>query len=138
MNIGIITYKNYDENVLLNAHFNIDELFKIILFDKDFVKFEIFDTNKKLLASTYYPQIEGKGFFIDPVKVEREEEIKWIDYYAFRSPSTIRHTKVTWKVKGEVFRTKKKADECAKVWNKRASYFIEHLIDRSTYSKKYK
>lgn len=135
MNIGVITYKKYDENVLLNAHFNVDELFRIILHDKDFVRFEIFDREKKLLASTYYPNVDGKGLYIHPVKVFRDEELKWIDYYAFRSPSTIRHYKVTWKVDGAVFRTRKKANEYANLVNKRVAYRIEPFIDRSTYSR---
>lgn len=133
MNIGVITYKKYDENVLLNAHFNIDELFRIILHDKDFVRFEIFDREKNLLASTYYPNVDGKGLYIHPVKVCRNEELKWIDYYAFRSPSTIRHYKVTWKVDGAVFRTRIKATDYANLVNKRVSCRIEPFIDRSTY-----
>ena len=48
MYFGIITYKQYEENVLLNAHFSIVELFEIILKDKDFVKFETFDKNRNL------------------------------------------------------------------------------------------
>lgn len=132
MNIGVITYKKYDENVLLNAHFNIDELFRIILNDKDFVRFEIFDKDRKLLASTYYPHADGKGLYIHPVKVFREEELKWTDYYAFRSPSIIRHYKVTWKVNGAVFRTKKKAIEYATHVNSQLARKITVFIDRSS------
>jgi len=134
MNIGVITYKKYDENVLLNAHFNVDELFRIILHDKDFEKFEVFDSNKKLLASTYYPDVEkGKGFHILLFKVEREESIKWIDYYAFRTPSTIRHAKVIWKVSGAVFRTRKKANEFVQSSNDRVATRLEGFIDRKRY-----
>jgi hypothetical protein len=133
MNIGVITYKKYDENVLLNAHFNIDELFRIILHDKDFISFEIFDRDNKLLASTYYPNVDGKGTYIHPVKVFRDEELKWTDYNAFRTPSTIRHYKVTWKVDGAVFRTKKKATEYADLVNSRLACRIEPFIDRNTF-----
>lgn len=133
MNIGVITYKKYDENVLLNALFNIDELFNIILNDKDFVKFEIFDRDKKLLVSTHFPDIKGKGLFIHPVKVEREEDIKWIDYYAYRTPSTVRHKKVRWNVSGARFKTRKKAIEYATNVNNRITREIEPLIDRKNY-----
>ncbi|ASE62098.1 hypothetical protein CEQ15_11645 [Chryseobacterium indologenes] len=132
MNIGTITYKKYDENVLLNAHFNIDELFRIILNDKDFVRFEIFDSDRKLLASTYYPNVDGKGLFIHPVKVFRDEELKWTDYNAFRTPSTIRHYKVSWKVNGAVFRTRKKASEYATEVNSQVARKIAVFIDRSS------
>lgn len=132
MNIGVITYKKYDENVLLNAHFNIDELFRIILHDKDFVRFEIFDRHNKLLASTFYPNVDGKGLYIHPVKVFRDEELKWTDYYAFRSPSTIRHYKVTWKVDGAVFRTRKNATEYATEVNSQLARKVAAFIDRSS------
>lgn len=132
MNIGVITYKKYDENVLLNAHFNIDELFKIILNDKDFVKFEIFDSHKKLLVSTQFNDIQGEGLFIRPVKVEREEEIKWIDYYAYRTPSTVRHKKIRWNVSGARFKTRKKAIEYATNVNYQIAKEIAVFIDRST------
>lgn len=131
MNIGVITYKKYDENVLLNAHFNIDELFRIILHDSDFVKFEIFDRYNKLQASTYSPNVNENGLYIHLVKVFRDEELKWTDYYAFRSPSTIRHYKVTWKVDGLVFPTRKKATEYANIINNWVAYRIEAFIDRS-------
>lgn len=128
MNKGVITYKQYDENVLLNAHFSIDDLFRIILHDKDFLRFEIFDKNNTLLASTFYPNIEGKGLYIHPVKVLREEELKWTDYYAFRTPSTIRHYKVTWKVDGAVFRTKKNATQYATYVNNQLARKIADFI----------
>ena len=132
MNIGVITYKKYDENVLLNAHFNIDELFNIILHDKDFVRFEIFDNDKKLLASTYYPNVDGKGLYIHPVKVFKDEELKWTDYNGYRNPSTIRHYKVTWKVDGAVFKTKKKATVYAEISNEKQVRQILQFIDRNS------
>ena len=76
MNIGTITYKNYDERVLLNWNFNSLELFNIILNDKDFVRFEIFDRNNNLLLSTHYPNVEQKGIYVEVVKIKKETEIK--------------------------------------------------------------
>jgi hypothetical protein len=132
MNIGVITYKQYTENVLLNALFNTDELFKIILTDRDFIRFEIWDRTKKLVASTCYPDVDGKGLYIRPVQVERKEELLGIDYYAFRTPSTIRKTKVTWNVYGAEFRTRKKATEYATTVNSRLAREIENFIERKT------
>lgn len=131
MNVGVITYKKYDENVLLDAHFNILNLFNIILYDKDFSKFEIFDNNKNLLASTYFSDVEnGKGMHILLFKIVREEEIIGTDYNAYRTPSTKHKTKVKWNVSGAHFRTKKEAFEFVEISNGRVAERLEKLIDR--------
>lgn len=132
MNIGVITYKKYDENVQLDTGFSIAELFKIILDDKDFVRFEIFDRDKNLLVSTHYPDVEKKGLYIRPVKLERKEEIKGVDYNAFRTPSTIYKTKVDWEVSGAVFRTKKKAQEYADKVNGKIAQDLTQFINIKT------
>lgn len=132
MNIGVITYKKYDENVLLDASFSTTELFKIILDDTDFIKFEIFDRDKNLLVSTHYPDVERKGLYIRPVKVERKEVIKGVDYYAFRTPSTIYKTKLDWKVHGAVFKTKKKAQEYAEKVNGKIAQDLTKFINIKT------
>lgn len=130
MNIGIITYRRYDERILLNWNFNLIELFNIILNDKDFVRFEIFDRNNNLLLSTHYPHVEQKGEYIKVVKVEKEKEITGITYDAFRTPSTIRRIKVRWNVNGRRFRTKKGALEYVYWANRRATLKIESFVDR--------
>lgn len=131
MYFGIITYKQYEENVLLNAHFSIVELFEIILKDKDFVKFEIFDQNRNLKLSTNFNDVEEQGIYICPLKVEREEEVIGIEYYAFRTPSTIRKTKVRWEVGNARFRVKKKAFEYAEQKNNGIAKKIEPFINYS-------
>jgi hypothetical protein len=130
MNIGIITYKNYEERLLLNWNFNLLELFSIILNDKDFVRFEILDSNNSLLLSTHYPDVEKNGVYIKVVKMEKEKEITGITYDAFRTPSTIRRIKVRWNVNGAKFRIKKRALEYVYWENRKAGLKIESFVDR--------
>jgi hypothetical protein len=130
MNIGVITYRNYDERLLLNWNFNLLELFSIILNDKDFVRFEIFDKNNNLLLSTHYPDVEQRGVYIKVVKIEKEKEITGITYDAFRTPSTIRRIKVRWNVNGAKFRIKKRAIEYVYWQNRKAGLQVEQFVDR--------
>jgi hypothetical protein len=131
MNIGIITYKEYEvKNIGLNWNFNLSELLHIMLNNKDFVRFEIFDPNNNLLLSTYYPNVEQKGVYIEAVKIKKETEITGITYDAFRTPSTIRRMKVRWNVNGRRFRTKKRALEYVYWENRRVSLKIESFVDR--------
>ncbi|MFV8326953.1 hypothetical protein [Flavobacterium sp. ZS1P14] len=130
MNIGTITYRKYDERILLNWNFNVLELFDIILKDKDYVRFEIFDRNNNLLLSTHYLHVEQKGVYIKVVKVEKEKEITGITYDAFRTPSTIRRIKIRWNVNGRRFRTKKNALEYVYWENRKATLKIESFVDR--------
>ncbi|UPZ16190.1 hypothetical protein [Flavobacterium humidisoli] len=130
MNIGIITYKNYEERLMLNWNFNLLELFSIILNDKDFVRFEILDSNNSLLLSTHYPDVEKNGVYIKVVKMVKEKEITGITYDAFRTPSTIRRIKVRWNVNGAKFRIKKRALEYVYWENRKAGLKIESFVDR--------
>jgi hypothetical protein len=130
MNIGIITYKNYEERLLLNWNLNLLELTHIILNDKDFVRFEILDKNNSLLLSTHYPDVEQKGVYAEFVKMEKEKEITGITYDAFRTPSTMHRIKVRWNVNGAKFRIKKRALEYVYWKNRKAGLKIESFIDR--------
>jgi hypothetical protein len=131
MNIGIITYREYEvKNIGLNWNFNLSELLHIMLNNKDFVRFEIFDPNNNLLLSTYYPNVEQKGVYVEVVKIKKETEITGITYDAFRTPSTIRRIKVRWNVNGRKFRTKKRALEYVYWENRRVSLKIESFVDR--------
>lgn len=132
MNIGIITYRKYDENVLLNSSFQTEELFDIILNDSDFVRFDIVDGHGNVLLSTRYDEERKETLHIKAVKVLREEEILGRDYNAFRTPSMIFKTKVRWNADGARFRTKKKAVEYADEKNRRAKMKIEQFVDRIT------
>ncbi|MTD67658.1 hypothetical protein [Flavobacterium sp. LC2016-13] len=131
MNIGIITYKEYEvKNIGLNWNFNLSDLLRIMLNNKDFVRFEIFDPNNNLLLSTYYPNVEQKVVYIEVVKIKKETEITGITYDVFRTPSTIRRIKVRWNVNGRRFRTKKRALEYVYWENRKATLKIESFVDR--------
>ena len=131
MNIGIITYRDYDERIILNWNFHLLELFNIILNDKDFVRFEILDRNNNLLLSTYYPDTEqNEVVYISVVKMVKEKEITGITYDAFRTPSTMRRIKVHWNVNGAKFRIKKRALEYVFWQNRKAGLKIESFVDR--------
>lgn len=130
MNIGTITYKNYDEKVLLNRNFDTAELFNIILNDQDFIRFEIFDKNGTLLLSTFYPHVEQMGVHIKVVRVVKEQEITGTTYNAYRTPSLIHRIKVCWNVDGAKFRIKKKAVEFCDIQNRKTALIIEQFIDR--------
>lgn len=129
-NIGVLTFIEFDENLLLNSHFDTEELFKIILHDLDFVRFEIFDKNKKLLLTTN--QFEGAPdvVIIQPAKVERDEEIKWTNFNAYRIPMYIYGKKIVWKVNGRIFKTKKSATTFVELTNSDIATIIEKFIDR--------
>ena len=131
MNIGIITYRDYDERILLNWNFHLLELFNIILNDKDFVRFEILDRNNNLLLSTYYAHTEqNEVMYISVVKMVKEKEITGITYDAFRTPSTMRRIKVRWNVNGAKFRIKKRALEYVYWQNRKTGLKIESFVDR--------
>ena len=131
MNIGIITYREYQvKNIGLNWNFNLSELLHIMLNNKDFVRFEIFDRNNNLLLSTHYPHIEKKIVYIKVAKIEKEKKTTGITSDTFRTPSTIRRIKVRWNVNGRRFRTKKGALEYVYWANRRATLKIESFVDR--------
>jgi hypothetical protein len=131
MNIGIITYRKYEtKNIGLNWNFNLSELLRIMLNNKDFVRFEIFDRNNNLLLTTHYPHVEQKVIYIKVAKIEKEKKITGITSDAFRTPSTVRRIKVRWNVNGRRFRTKKGALEYVYWANRRATLKIESFVDR--------
>ncbi|WP_281638177.1 hypothetical protein [Flavobacterium marginilacus] len=131
MNIGTITYRDYEtKNIGLNWNFNESELLRIMLNNKDFVRFEIFDRNNNLLLTTHHPHVEQKVIYIKVAKIEKEKKITGITSDAFRTPSTIRRIKVRWNVNGRRFRTKKGALEYVYWENRRATLKIESFVDR--------
>ena len=129
-NIGVLTFRKFDENVLLDSSFDTEELFKIILHDIDFVRFEIFNKNKKLLLTTNRLEEEPDVIIIQPAKVERDEEIKWTNFDAYRTPMYLYGKKVEWKVNSRIFKTKKSATVFAEFTNSNIAEIIEKFIDR--------
>ena len=129
-NTGILTFKRFDENVLLNSTFNIDELFKIMLYDEDFVRFEIFNRDKKLLLTTNLNDQTADVIIVRPAKVGREEEIIWTNFNAYRNPMYIYGKKVEWRVNDRIFRTKKSAVAYAELINRNIATIINTFVDR--------
>ncbi|MCT2561848.1 hypothetical protein [Chryseobacterium herbae] len=132
MKIGVIKYRKYEERVTLNEHFIIDDLFNIIINDKDYVKFQIIDTNGNLLLSTHYDEAGATIEYLKVVKVKREEEILGTTYNAFNIPQFVYKTRVTWIVKGGSFKTKKEAQKYVDRTNTRAKGLIEKVIARKS------
>lgn len=130
MKIGIIKYRKYDERVLLGEYFIIDDLFNIILNDADYVKFQIVDEMENLVLSTDWKEKGESVAYLGLAKVKREEEILWSTYNAYKTPSMIHKTKVTWKVDCEICRTKKEAHKYADKINLKARLLIEQFIGR--------
>ncbi|PWN64117.1 hypothetical protein [Chryseobacterium viscerum] len=132
MKIGIITYKKYEELVTLNEHLVINDLFNIILNDSDFVKFQILDRNGNLFLSTHYGET-GKGIeYLEVLQVKRDEEILWTIYDAYKTPSLVHKTKVTWKVNGGICKTKKEALKYVDRINHKAKLLIEKFVDQNS------
>lgn len=115
---------------MLNWNFHMQELIGIMLRDKDFVRFEIFDKNGNLLLTSHYPHVEQKVVYIKVAKMEKEKKITGITFDAFRKPLTIYRIKVRWKVNGRRFRTKKEAREYVYWENRRVTMKIESFVDR--------
>jgi len=128
MNIGIITYKKYEERVLLGEHFKTADLFRIIWNDPDYVKFQIVDESETLLLSTHYPETGENVAFLKVVQVKREVEILRTTYNAYYTPQLTYKTKVLWKVDGGTCQSKKEAHDYAGHINSKAKLLIEKLV----------
>ena len=78
MNIGIITYREYEtKNIGLNWNFNLSELLRIMLNNKDFVRFEIFDPNN----TTSYCQhtilmLNKKGYILKLSRLKKRKKLR--------------------------------------------------------------
>lgn len=129
MKIGIITYRKDEERVTLNEHFVIDDLFNIILNNSDFVKFQIVDRNGSLFLSTQYNETRKGVEYLEVVQVKRDEEILWTVYNAYKTPSLVHKTKVTWTVNGGIIKTKKEAQKYADRINGKARLLLEKFIE---------
>ena len=130
MNIGIVIYTKYEERVLLNEHFVIEDLFAIVQHDREYREFQIVDGKGQLLLSTDYRENEQEVEHLIMARIEKEYDVIGIEYYAFRRPSTKRKYKVTWKVNGGICRGKKDAEQYAGRMNGRARLILERYIER--------
>jgi hypothetical protein len=131
-NIGIIKCRKYEERLILNEHFIIDNLFNIILSDSDYIKFQIVDQSGNLLLSTHYPETGKTVEYLKVVQVKREEEILGTTYNACKTPSLVHNTKVTWTVSGGIYKTKKEAQKYVDRINGKAKLLIEKYVHRNS------
>ncbi|WP_343606249.1 hypothetical protein [Fluviicola sp.] len=131
MKIGVIRYRRYEERVLLNEHFVMDDLFRIIMNDADFMWFSIIDEKEKILLSTWFPDTESGALFVKvaPAPV-RETEILGTEYDAYRNPQYRYRKKVTWKVGSYTFSHKRKAVGYVFQTNRRARHIINFFLER--------
>lgn len=132
MKIGIIKYRKYEERVLLDTSFVTDGLIKIILTDKDYLKFQIIGENEELLLSTDFSETGKDVAYLNVVKVRRDEEILGTTYNAYKTPQFSYKTKVTWTVDGGICKRKKQAQEYADKINDKARRLIEKFIETGT------
>jgi hypothetical protein len=138
MKTRIITYKNYEERVLLGEHFNTVDLFKIIWNDPDYIKFQIVDEAETLVLSTHYAETGKSVAYLKVVHVKREEEILGKTYNAYNTPQFTYKTKVSWTVDGGTFKNRKEAHKNADRINLNASLLIEKYVEpTSTSNNKY-
>ncbi len=129
MKIGVIKYRQFEERVLLDEHFVIDELFKIILEDEDFKWFNIVDEKDNVLLTTWFPDTKNDAEFIQVVSVKKDVEILGTTYNAYNTPSLTHRTKTTWKVGSYTYKRKKDAQEYADRTNRSARFAIEKYVD---------
>lgn len=61
--IGVIKYKNYEERVLLNESFVVEDLIKIIETEPMFVNFQILDKDEVILWTDYEDQEDFNKYF---------------------------------------------------------------------------
>lgn len=109
--IGVITYKKYTENVIIDNSFDTNALYQIMDNDPDFVSFHI----------------EGTPVVINgTVTVKKEVEILQTTYNAFAKNPYTHKSKTTWTLSsGGYYNTKKQADERAEFENNRNRRLIE-------------
>lgn len=132
MKIGIITYTNYEERVLLNQYFVIEDLFAIVQHDRSYRRFQVVDGQEKVLLSTDYQDTELGAGYIELPRIEKSIEQIGTDYDAFRTPSTKHKYATTWKVNGGICTSKKHAYGYADMLKRRARFSLERYISDST------
>lgn len=130
MNIGIITYSNYDERVLMDHHFVIDNLFYIVQNDVSYRAFKIEDNKGKIVLSTDYRDTQqGAGYLNLPI-IKKDMELIGTVYNAYMTPSTKCKYKTKWTVNSGVCKNKKHTHGYADMLKKRARLLLEKYIER--------
>lgn len=131
MNIGIITYTKYEERVLLNEHFSIDDLFAIVQHDTGYRMFQVVDGRENLLLTTDFRESECGAQFLNMARLERTDELLSTEYNAFKTPSTTHRYKTVWKVNGGICKGKRDAHKYAERINRKARLILERYIGKT-------
>lgn len=110
--IGVITYKQYEERVIIDNNFDTQALYDIMDNDPDFVSFHIEGSNKPYIYGT--------------VEVEADVQIVSTTYNAYAKQPFKHKTKTSWNLtSGGCMPTKKQAIERADYENRRNRQNIE-------------
>lgn len=130
MKIGVIKYRKYEENVLLDQFFIIDELIKIVTEDREFERFSVHDREGKMLLSTSYEDTSNGATFLQilPTKVNKDVEILGTTYDAYKEQPYSHKTKTTWKVGSYGFTTRKQANLFIDFVNSKARAVLESMV----------
>lgn len=130
MKTGIIKYRKYEENVLLDQFFIIDELIKIVTEDHEFERFSIHNREGKMLLSTSYEDTSNGATFLQivPTRVKKDVEILGTTYDAYKEQPFSHRTKTTWKVGSYRFTTRKQANLFINFVNSKARTLLENMI----------
>jgi hypothetical protein len=111
--IGVITYKNYTENVIIDNNFDTQALYDIMDNDSEFVRFHIVGKEDKFITGT--------------VTVSKNIEIIGTTYNAFAKNPMTHKTKTTWVLStGGYLTSKKDAEASAEYQNKKNRRLIEN------------
>lgn len=128
MNIAIITYTKYEERVLMDQHFVIDDLLRIVQEDETYRRFQVVDGKGNLLLSTDYRDTGQGAEYLNMARLERNDELIGTEYNAFKTPSTKHRYKTTWKVNGGICKGKRDAHQYAERINRKARLILERYI----------
>ncbi|MBX2948064.1 MAG: hypothetical protein KF704_02200 [Crocinitomicaceae bacterium] len=128
MNIGIITYTKYEERVLLNEHFVIDDLLRIVQEDETYRRFRVVDGKGNLLVSTDYRDTGQGAEYLNMARLEKDVETVGTTYDAYKMPSTTHKYKTSWKVNGGICKGKRDAHQYAERINRKARLILERYI----------
>lgn len=131
MNIGIITYTKYEERVLLNEHFAIDDLFSIVQHDGEYRKFQVVDGKENLLVSTDYQESKQGAEYLNMARLEKDVEIVGTTYNAYKTPSTVHKYKTTWTVNRGICKGKRDAEQYAERLNRKARLILERYVKKT-------
>lgn len=129
MNIGIITYNKYEERVILNEHFVIDDLFSIVQHDTEYRRFQVVDGRENLVLTTDFRESGCGAEYLTMAKLERSDELIGTEYNGFKTPSTTHKYKTVWKVNGGICKGKWDAHQYAERINGKARLILERYID---------